>query len=180
MPELGTSASGQEICDDFVDNDGDNLIDTDDIQDCPLSSEGVAANGTETPTPTLTTPAQGSNNLTSQVNGSDTTPFPEIVFVIVCNDGSPANNDGSCTDGSQPLTVSTEELNAMMATTLMQMSHVLMVPTKVCIINSMECIWCSIICISISISNNYNTSISVSSIFSTSNRYLQSLICYFG
>jgi len=108
MPELGTSASEQELCDDFVDNDSDNLTDTDDIQDCPLSPEGVAANNTETPTPT--TPAQGSSNVSSQVNGSDTTTFPEIVFVIVCNDGARANNDGSCSDGSQPLTVSTEEL----------------------------------------------------------------------
>jgi hypothetical protein len=37
-----------EICDDFVDNDGDTLIDTDDIQDCaPSGGEVGAATGEE-------------------------------------------------------------------------------------------------------------------------------------
>ena len=35
-----------EICDDFVDNDGDTLIDTDDFENCPLSTgEGGLATG---------------------------------------------------------------------------------------------------------------------------------------
>ena len=37
-----------EICDDFVDNDGDTLIDTDDFENCPLSTgEGGLATGEE-------------------------------------------------------------------------------------------------------------------------------------
>ena len=109
-----TNVTTTEICDDFVDNDGDNLIDSDDIQDCPLSTEageGGAANGTATTTttPTPTIPIEESSDTSLQSNVSDITSLPEIVFVIVCNDGTPAN-DGSCTDGSQPLTVSTEEL----------------------------------------------------------------------
>ena len=99
-PETEVTAGQAEICDDSVDNNDNGLIDYEESCIPATTVEEGAVEGQ----------GNGTTVIPEEVVQTPTPTPTEIEFVIVCGDATPTNADGTCTDGSEPLTVSTEEL----------------------------------------------------------------------
>ena len=107
-PGVDVTGTGQEICGDFTDNDGDDQIDEFDPEGCVPAEEEGAVTGEEASAGVPTDSATPTPDVTPTA-----TPTPEQTStptVVVCADATLPNIDGICIDGSEPRTVSSAEL----------------------------------------------------------------------